>query len=92
MSVDRAHRAGPDDEELRTLTATLAARGLAVPAMLLLEAALPLHLLAQQACYIAHPLLRPWLGDGMLRCAELLGDAAALQRAIEHLAVAERAR
>jgi hypothetical protein len=69
-------------EALRALAAAVAGRELVAPAVFLLQVARPLHLLLQQALFVAHPLLQPWFDDRLLLWADLLEDSEALERAI----------
>lgn len=70
------------DALVRSFVAAVTDRRLEVPAMLLLEIAGPFNLLVQQALLLAHPLLRPWSGDWLLRWAELLDEGGAIERAL----------
>jgi len=56
-------------------------RGLQWPVLLLLDLASPFRLLIQQALWVAHPALSPWLGDRLLLWASQLDDGEALERA-----------
>ncbi len=74
------------DEVLRALVSAVSRHDLQAPALFVLEAARPFHLLLQQALYVAHPLLRPWLGDRPAVWAELLDDPGTLEQARQLLA------
>ena len=78
--------AGQQGEALDAFVAAVTARGLEVPAMMLLETARPFHLLIQQAFFLTHPLLRPWLGDRPLLWAHMLEDGDLLDRVLDLLA------
>jgi hypothetical protein len=67
-----------------------ARRGLEIPALLLLELALPFRVLIQQALLLAQPLLSPWAGDRVYDWAGLLDDEDALAEARRRLALARR--
>lgn len=65
--------------ELEAVASGLRARGLAVPAWVLLESLRPLNWLLGQAMLVAQPLVRAvGLGSGVDRLAALLTDPAAL--------------
>ena len=81
---------GRRDEALQALVAAVASRNLEAPATFLLEVARPFHLLIQQVFFASHPLLRPWFGDWLLRWANLLEDAEALEQAQQLLAASRR--
>lgn len=78
------------DEALRSLAEGLAVRGLAAPAMVLIELALPFHLLMQQALLVAQPLLRPWLSGRPAHWWTLLEDGEALRRLLCELGATGR--
>ncbi len=89
MAVDPAPEAPLSEgrqQALRALAGAVTRRHLQAPALFLLELARPFHLLMQQALYVAHPLLRPWIGDRALLWADLLEDAEAIEQARDLLA------
>ncbi len=84
--ADATVRRGRSSDAVLPLVSEVMRRGLGVPALFLLEASRPFHLLIQQTLLVADPLLRPWSGNRLSVWAGLLDDDQALDEAQRMLA------
>ncbi len=89
---DDRDRDEQQDQALRAMAAAVVGRGLEAPAIFLLEAVRPLHLLVEQAFLVSHPILSPVLGERLLLWASLFADARAIERLQTILAGQDGAR